>query len=287
MKSTKKLGIIGGMGTRAGISFMNKVVDYSPAVRDQEFIEIILHNNSSIPDRTRAIIHGECSPLDEILRSIRLFNENRVDMIVLACNTSYFFFDQFAPFANADILHPMRIVREEIRRYPQRIRKVGLLATTGTIQSGIFHRELEPYGLEVLTLPAKEQEFLFMASVYMENGLKSSRISQEARTLMFRSRDILLDSGAEVIVGGCTEVPLVLHEQNVPVPFIDPMDLLARRVVEACYGAVNVLSLPASSDPSEHWQDPAVIYPGQLGRAVTGRGDCYRLSTRQEAKGIK
>lgn len=49
MKSTKKLGIIGGMGTRAGMSFMNKVVDYSPAARDQEFIEIILHNNHIHP----------------------------------------------------------------------------------------------------------------------------------------------------------------------------------------------------------------------------------------------
>ena len=85
MASNRKLGIIGGMSSRAGALLFKKIIDASPALTDQEFIEIILHNNSAVPDRTRAIVRGEESPANGILRSIKLFNKNQVDLVVRAC----------------------------------------------------------------------------------------------------------------------------------------------------------------------------------------------------------
>jgi aspartate racemase len=243
MKKTKKLGIIGGMGSRACSLFFNKVIDYCPADKDQDFIEIVVHNNTDIPDRTRAIIYNEASPLKEIKRSIRLLDRSGVDVIVLTCNTAYYFYDQFSHFAQARILHPVELVRQHLQE--GRFSKVGLLATTGTIQSGIYHKEFWKHGIPLLTLDPGDQEDLFMRSVYMENGLKSSSISNSAIRLMHTAMQRLLDMGADAIIGGCTEVPLALNADNVPVPFIDPMDVLARAVIAACYEPAPAAELAA------------------------------------------
>src|SRR4051812_41760806 len=101
MKNKKKLGIIGGMGSRAGSIFFQKIIDYSPADTDQEFLEIIFHNNSVIPDRTRAIIYNEVSPLNDILKSIDLFNQNKVEVIALGCITSYYYYNQIITHTRA------------------------------------------------------------------------------------------------------------------------------------------------------------------------------------------
>jgi aspartate racemase len=236
MKSTKKLGIIGGMGSRAGYYFLKKVIEYCPAATDQDFIEIIHHNNSRIPDRTRCIVYDEASPTPEIARSLQMFNENEVDVIALACNTSYFFYPEFSRYTDAIILHPVEILRKYIQtNYPE-VQKVGLLATTGTINTGLFHQELLSNGFEVVVPDPYDQEEAFMKSVYMKNGLKSSPVCQEAVDLMKSLVPKLLSKGAEVIIGGCSEVPIVLNAFNVPVPFLDPMDLLAREAVAYCYG---------------------------------------------------
>lgn len=231
----KKLGIIGGMGARAGAHFLNKIIEYSPANKDQEFIEIILHNNSAIPDRTRAIVYYEPSPVKELLRSVKLFNENDVDAIVLTCITSYYYYKDLAPYANAPILHPVKLVRDHIFRTYGNIRKVGLLATTGTVKSRLFQNEFREVGVEVLVLNDADQENYFMRSVYMDGGLKSARILPRAKELFLQTLPKLLNKGAEVIIGGCSEVPLVLKPEMLSVPLVDSIDVLARETVSYCY----------------------------------------------------
>lgn len=229
----KKLGIIGGMGSRAGANFLQRVIDLSPAANDQEFVEIFLHSNSNIPDRTRAIVYGEACPLDEIIRSIGIMNDNEVDLIVLTCNTSYYYYDAFFQYTNARIINPVNLLGAYVTEH--KFKKVGLLATTGTIQSGIFCQELKKRGCEVLKLEREEQEQIFMASVYMENGLKSSVISATAIDMMYMAADILIEKGADLLVGGCSEVSIALQQNGMKAPYIDTMDLLAKEVVRECY----------------------------------------------------
>jgi aspartate racemase len=74
-----------------------------------------------------------------------------------------------------------------------------------------------------------------MKAVYMKNGLKSSSISEEAIQLLLKAADKLIDKGAEIIVGACSEVPIVLNQSKLTIPFIDSIDLLARESVNQCY----------------------------------------------------
>ncbi|WP_406826320.1 aspartate/glutamate racemase family protein [Pedobacter sp. KACC 23697] len=235
MTVKKKLGIIGGMGSRAGACFLQKIIDYSPATSDQEFLEIIYHNNAAIPDRTRAIVYNEPSPIDAILRSVDLFNRNGIEVITLGCITSYYYYRQITEHTSAYVINPLHLIFESIKEDYAGALRIGILATTGTINSGLFHQELGSNGLDIITLSHHDQENLFMRSVYMKNGFKSAHISQEARDLMKRSIDKLSEQQVDLIIGGCTEVSVAISPDVVDFPYIDTLDLLAKRTVDYCY----------------------------------------------------
>ena len=235
MKVNKRLGIIGGMGSRAGANFMQQVIALCPVARDQDFIEIFLHSNSCVPDRTQAILYGGPCPMQEILRSIHVMNANQVDLLVLTCNTSYYYYQQFVQHTDAHILNPAYELRDYLRQ--RQVRRVGLLATTGTLQSGIFRRALTARDSQLLVLNPVEQELLFMQSVYGEGGLKSAIVTDSAINLMHEAADRLIRRGAEMIVGACSEVSIAIQESQLPVPYLDTMTLLAHRVIEECYAA--------------------------------------------------
>jgi aspartate racemase len=235
MIAKKKLGIIGGMGSRAGAFFLKKIIDYSPAEADQEFLEIIFHNNAATPDRTRAIIYNEPSPLDDLLRSVDLFNRNQVEAIALSCITSYYYYPQISTHTAAKVLNPLHLVAEYIQEEYSFARRIGLLATTGTINTGLFHKALQNIKAEVVTLQHENQETLFMRSVYMKNGFKSAVISAYARELMNRCIDKLMERKVDVIIGGCTEVSVAMDGEYISIPYVDSLDLLARKTVNYCY----------------------------------------------------
>nr|WP_295873269.1 amino acid racemase [uncultured Chitinophaga sp.] len=235
MYKKKKLGIIGGMGSRAGSFLLKKIIDYSPAITDQEFLEIIFHNNSITPDRTRAIIYNEPSPVSSLLKSIDLFNNNQVEVIAMGCMTAYYYFDQIFPYTGARIINPFQLIGEYLRDEHPRVTRVGLLATTGTVKTGLFHKALKDCGVEVVTLPLRKQEELFMRAVYMKNGFKSAHISDEARVLMLTAFRELGALNVDLIIGGCTEVSVGVDAASVDFPYLDMLDLLARETVDYCY----------------------------------------------------
>lgn len=233
----KKLGIIGGMGSRAGAFFLQRIIDHSPAETDQEFLEIIFHNNSLTPDRTRAIVYNETSPLESILRSVDLFNQNQVEVMALGCITAYYYYEQICRHTDATVLNPLHLVNACIRHEHPRAKRIGLLATTGTINSGLFHESLNRHDLQVITLDPDDQEEIFMRSVYMRNGFKSAHISGYAKQLLHTAIEKLGEQQVDVIIGGCTEVSVGMHSAVIDFPYIDALDLLARKTVDYCYNA--------------------------------------------------
>jgi len=236
----KKIGIVGGMGSRAGVFLLKRIIDHSPAETDQEFPEIIFHNNSMIPDRTRAIIYNERSPLSDILRSVDLFNRNNVELIGMGCITAHYYYEEIAAYTDAMVLNPLQTVSAHIQRTYPGAGRIGVLATTGTIRTGLFHKEMDKHDLKVVTLHSEQQENLFMKAVYMKSGFKSAVISEEARRLMKESVTRLMEQGVDVIVGGCTEVSVAMEFQHMEVPFIDALDLLAQRIVHCCYNPISI-----------------------------------------------
>ena len=225
-----RLGIVGGMGSPAGAWLFSHILAYAKAERDQDYPEILLHNNSRIPDRTEAILYGGKSPIPELARSIHIFNSSEMDIAVLACMTAYYYHRQLAAIFRGRLVDPVELVLRKILdgRGPG-IKRVGLMGTSGLIRSNIFPDRFGPAGLEIITLDEDDQQKYFMTPIYMPSGIKSGINTPEIRDLFWTQSKILTAKGADVLVGACSEIPLVL-DRTFDRPFFNVFDLLAKEL---------------------------------------------------------
>lgn len=242
MSDKKTLGIVGGMGSHASLWLLNRITQLSKVHTDQDYLEIILHSNSKIPDRTKAIVYDGSSPLPELTRSFELLNTEGVDVGVMACMTAYYYYNELEKVYAGKLVHPIDFVLDELQKDPRcrDKRRLGVIGSTGMLKGGIFQKKLEPLGYTILTVNPEEQEKYFMYPIYKKDGFKSGVFSEENRNLFMEQLNILRNNGAEVIVGACSEIPMIIDKYNIDVttmdlPFIDAFDLLAHKVVDYCY----------------------------------------------------
>ena len=115
------------------------------------------------------------------------------------------------------------------------IRKAGILASTGTIASRLFHDQFLSGGIEVFHPKEKEQEKV-MNAIFGDHGIKAGHSSGYSRDTIMDMANILINRGAEAIIAGCTEIPLALKAKDIPVPLIEPMEITAMAgIIEAGY----------------------------------------------------
>jgi aspartate racemase len=233
----KKLGIIGGMGSVAAAYTFKRIIELTPAKTDQDYLDIVLHNNSCVPDRTQGILFNGKDPVPELARSIRLLDQSGVDFIIFACITSHFYIPRLRQVAQATIIDAIEETARHINEKHGYFKKIGIIASTGTIQSGIFHRALEAYDFEGVVLRPEDQKTYFMEPVYSEWGIKAGYLAGEPTTRLTKAVDILKGMGAQAVISGCTEVPLVIKPENFEIPIIDVIDIMAKVSINRCSGA--------------------------------------------------
>ena len=232
MENRPRLGIIGGMGSVAAAYFFNRLVELTPAKTDQEYVETFVHNNTQIPDRTAGILYGQPSPLPELKRSVEILNRMGADYIVLACMTSHYFIPQMQEHSKASIVDGIALTAERCRDLG--LKKVGVIASTGAIKLGLFQKRLHQLGIESLVLSDQDQEFYFTEPIYAPWGIKAGVITGQPKDRLRQGAQILIDSGAEAIVAGCSELPLVFKPEEFPVPLVDTIDILLETAIRQC-----------------------------------------------------
>src|SRR6516225_7744843 len=132
------LGILGGMGPLATLDFMRKVLDATPAARDQDHVPMIVSCLPQIPDRTAAFRGEGGSPLEAIVACGRRLERAGADLIVMPCNTAHLWFDEVQAQLQRPMLHLVdAALREALDRAGPDAR-LGLLATDATIASGLY-----------------------------------------------------------------------------------------------------------------------------------------------------
>ena len=244
----KVIGVLGGMGPEATIAFYARLVAHTPAGRDQDHLRVIIDSNPGIPDRTAAILGQGESPVPALARGIDGLRGAGADFIAIPCVSAHAFIDELRQGARLPILSILDVVAEAIREHPRRIGRVGLLGTTGTVRAGMFQRRLAEAGLEVL-IPDPADQARVQASIYaVKAGAPEAvrlQLTTELRSIALR----LASSGAEGIVLGCTEIPLVFGQADVPVPVFDSLTWLARASVRSAGREPIALESP---DPSRN-----------------------------------
>jgi aspartate racemase len=220
----KTIGILGGMGPEATAYFFNLIIKSTDAAKDQEHIPILIWNNPKIPPRTEAILYGGPSPLPLLVEGVEILEKGGAGLIVMPCITAHYFARQIARRAKVPFVN---LLDESLRFAKKRIpgmKKAGLVASSGTVKSRLFHKTFEKNGIEIITPEPNEQQKV-MDAIFGNSGIKAGFTAGRPRTTVVRIARRLIERGAEAVIAGCTEVPLVLKENDISVPLIEPMKI--------------------------------------------------------------
>ena len=231
----KIVGILGGMGPLATCDLYEKIILATPAASDQDHLHVIIDSNTDIPDRTAAILHGGEDPVPQLCRSARLLLNAGAEVLCMPCNTAHYFYDRVLGFVRAEapdaaFVHMPRETARQVRA--RGIGTVGLLATDGTIRSGVYARAFGDEGIGVVTPDAAGQQAV-MALIY--EGVKAGNWQLDLAPVRTALRD-LLHRGAETLILGCTELPVAFGRIDFGVPTLDPTQVLAEAVVRTALG---------------------------------------------------
>ena len=224
----KIIGILGGMGPEATIDLFTKIVKGTKVKKDQDHFRILIDNNPKIPDRTLAIQGKGPTPLPQLIQSARLLEEAGADFIIIPCVTAHYYYEPLKKKVHIPILHIIEETLKFVEKRYKGIQKLGLIATTGTLRTGLFQKAFSSTGIGLILPSSEIQKRYIMEAIYGKKGIKAVGPSEESRMLIIKAAESLILKGAQAIIAGCTEVPLVLKEGDISVPVIDPVSILAQ-----------------------------------------------------------
>lgn len=225
----KIIGIIGGMGPEATANFYLKIIKATKAGKDQEHFRVIIDSNPKVPDRTEAILGRGESPVEGLVQAAKNLELLGVDTACIPCITSHYFIEEVQSRVNYPIINALEEVRKHmLSLYPEGT-KTGILATDGTIKTGLFQKYLD-HSQVIYPSPFSQTEKV-MKAIYGEKGIKRGNTRGEPLQLLVEAAGELMEKGADVLIMGCTEIGLVLRPRHIPKPLIDPMEVMARAVV--------------------------------------------------------
>ena len=227
-EQTPRLGILGGMGPQATQIFYQRILDRTDAERDQEHLPTLILSDTEMPDRTAAILSGQGeSVFQRLLEDARLLERSSCTAIAIPCNTSHYFADRLQQQLKVPIIH---MVRETCSVLAKRgCKRVGILATDGTVQTGTYQKECALFGIEGVA-PDEATQKLVMSIIYDEikKGEKGSREKFAAIDRALRTMD------CDAAILGCTELSVYRVYHGLPDFYIDALEVLVERSILTC-----------------------------------------------------
>ncbi len=232
MNGGECIGILGGMGSAATVHLFQQIVKNTGAKGDGEHIPVIVYNNTQIPDRTAAIFNQGPSPLPHLIEGACFLERANVSRIVIPCVTAHHYFDKIVHEVNIPVAHLLRETLEfVIEKYPA-ITRLGLLATSGTLKTKLFSDLFSSRSRDIV-IPAPAQQERVMEAIYGSQGIKNGHL-KSSRKILLQVIQHLARRGAQAVIAGCTEIPLVIKAEHLTLPYIDPLLVIARKLILTC-----------------------------------------------------
>src|SRR5690606_27148714 len=237
------IGIVGGAGPLAGVDLMKKIIEETVAQRDQDHVPVMLLSvPENTPDRTAFLLGEEQNnpayPISELFLHLE---KSGATVAAIPCNTAHaqpiFGVVKQALRKAKSRLRLLNLIEETVTFIKQELPPgavVGVLSTTGTRKAGIYRLALQEAGLEVLEPDDRWQDRIHAAIYDKGYGIKahSSPVKPLAVKELTKAMDALIRTGANVIVLGCTEIPLaIMNSYYKGVPMVDPNRILARALI--------------------------------------------------------
>lgn len=229
--NSKVLGVIGGMGPLATQLFYKMVIEHTDARKDQEHINMVILNHATMPDRTEAIIEGR---LDELLERLKedadILEKSGADYIAIPCNTCHVLIDELQAQTSLPVINMIQAAVREVLQSHGKGARAGIMATDGTIKTGLYQKECEARGIIPLK-PSPENQKLVMKIIY--DGVKDGspidyddfeKVEQELREL-----------GCDCVIMACTELSYFKEQYQLSDYFVDPMGAMATEAIKLCH----------------------------------------------------
>ena len=219
------LGILGGLGPMATVYFYDMLVRHTKATCDQDHLDVIINSRASTPDRTSYILGQSTeNPFDIMARDAQRLVTFGADVLAIPCNTAHYFYDRLNETISVPILN---MVEETVLEAKARgCCRVGILATSGTVQTGTYSRMCERHGLEFVCPDETHQQDL-MNVIY--GDIKQGKRPDMAR--FFAVADSLKRQGCTRVILGCTELSIIKKDEQLDAFYIDSMSVLAKNAI--------------------------------------------------------
>lgn len=229
------IGILGGIGPKATAYFMNMVIEITDAELDQEHINMVVLNHATIPDRTEYILgKSDCSPENDMIKDAVTLEQLGCEFIVIPCNTAHYFFSSIKEAVKIPV---MNIIEETMRFAVKKIMHlgkygniaVGILATEGTVLSGIYRQYADVIGVKCI-YPDREYQKEVNKIIY--ERVKAGDMVNLEEIVPIISH--MKEKGCDAVVMGCTELSIVSQDLKLEEKYpylVDSLYVLAGETV--------------------------------------------------------
>jgi len=247
---TEKIGILGGMGSAAGLYFAQQLIALNTAARqDGDHVPFILYSDPHIPNRVDAYLNRTANPAPHVVTSLQKLAALGADFGVVICNTAHIYFDEIESHVKMPLINMVENTADHIDTcFPTA--SVGLLATTATVKSGLYSRHFDRMG-RTLATPDDDDQALLMAAIFdTEFGIKAT-----GNVPSMKAIDSIIEvagrmrqrAGVTHLLLGCTELSFAIQGQKwANFHIIDPVKVLAQHCLERVASAqTEVFSIAA------------------------------------------
>ncbi|MHB8062185.1 MAG: cysteate racemase [Ruminiclostridium sp.] len=222
----KTIGIIGGMGPMATASLFKKIITITQADSDQEHIHILIDNNTEIPDRSSYIIGNGENPLEKLIKSAKVLEASGVDFLIMPCNTAHYFYKDIIREIHIPFINMIYETGLYIKKHFPHVRRAGILATEGTCAADVYDNELKSLGIEIVK-PSHEAQQQVTSLIHAVKRGDNTLTPPEGYLAAIQE----LKQETQIIILGCTELPIAHELFGIRGLFIDTLDILAQSAV--------------------------------------------------------
>lgn len=222
--------VLGGMGTLATESFVRVLDQRTPIHCDQDYLDYLVVNHATVPDRTNWILdHSQPSIIPPLLEDIKQQSLLKPEFFVLACNTAHYVYDELQAATEIPIINMLVETVAAIADIQPNAKRVGLLATPGTIQSGLYDPYIEKAGYEVVK---PTEAILALTEDLIYNDIKEAGHSdnQKYHRLV---QQMIEEQNCDIVILGCTELSYAEEmDPETKYPVADSQSIVVDRTIE-------------------------------------------------------
>lgn len=227
-KILPRIGIVGGMGPMSGVLLQRLIIEATPATCDQDHLPVICFTNPQIPDRTASLREDDGQAFVSATRaSVRTLLRAGATVIAIACNTAHVKIDSIQRGFRVPFVNMIDLAIEELDRFYPRARHIGFLGTDGAFQSGVYERALRRIDRHIVVPDVVLQRTVMQLIYRIKEHGSDNNTSDALRQIIFQLEAL----GADGVILGCTELSLAHQSQVSSHLIIDPLRLLAKKLV--------------------------------------------------------